>query len=101
MKKTPFIIAVPMIAVALVVGGAVLWKMLSPASSTTTGGEFPNSVGSQTTGKPASFLGGLLGGSTPSPTPASSADLSRELKNTVDDGGTSDLNALKQDASGL
>lgn len=89
-----------MIAVALVVGGAVVLKLLSANPSSSTGGTFPNSVG-QTTGKPASFLGGLLGGTTPSPTPATSADLSRELKNTVDDGGATELDSLQSDTSRL
>jgi len=100
MKKTPVFILVPMIAVIVAVGVAVAIRLLSPQSAmpAKAGSDYPNPLAGESA-KPSTFLGKLLGGATPTPTPATAADLSDELKATYDDGGQSDLDGL--DTSGL
>lgn len=102
MKKPSLLFVIPLIAVMLAVAVAVTIKLLSRESTmpVKAGGEFPNPLVQQES-KPSSFLGGLLGKATPTPTPSSATDLSRELNATVDDGGTSELDSLQQEAAGL
>lgn len=103
MRKIPLLFLIPVIALFVVVVIAVTIRLLSKESTTRVkaGSEFPNPLVQQES-KPSSFLGGLLGGkATPTPTPATASDLSRELNATVDDGGAGDLNALQEEASGL
>ncbi len=99
--KMPLLFLIPMIAIILVVAGAALVRMLSrPATEVAQTTEYPSL--DESTNKPSSFLGKLFGGgTTPAPTPASSDDLARELKNTVDDGGQSDFDALEKESEGL
>jgi hypothetical protein len=96
MKKLPFIFIPAIVAIVIVV--AVLgYRMLN----TTLPTQFPNSTTNGQTKNPTAPLGGLSGNITPTPTPATAADLNNELKDTVDDGGKSDLDALTKEASGL
>jgi hypothetical protein len=92
--------------VIVIIGAVFVVKLLSRDSATpvkATNQEYPNSLSKTEQGnKPSSFLGGLIGGgNTPTPTPASSEDLSKELKDTLDDGGASEFDALEKDASDL
>ena len=102
MKKTSLLFVIPLVALMVVVAGAVTIRLLSRESTVPAraGSEFPNLVIQQES-RPASFLGGLFGNATPTPTPTTASDLSRELKDTVDDGGASELDALQQEAAGL
>lgn len=95
-----------MIAIIVVVGGAIALRLLNTPSvqiSPKTKTEFPNAIDKGSVGTPKSFLGSLFVPSapTPTPTPGSAIDLTSELKSTVDDGGQADLNALSQEANGL
>lgn len=98
----PLLFLIPMIAIMVVVAvGAVIRVMSRPETPVTTAPQFPNPL-DESTSKPSSFLGRLFGGgTTPAPTPASSEDLSRALKDTVDDGGQSDFEALQKESSQL
>lgn len=101
----PIIIVVPLIAVLLIVVAAMVIKMTTPppAVVVTKPTEFPNAIKDAETGKPSTFLGSLFGqkAPTPTPSPATANDLSRQLKDTYDDGGQADLNAIAKDASSL
>lgn len=102
----PLIITLPLIAVLAVVMFAMGVKFFSPkpAVVVTKPNAFPDSLSkSSEVGKPASFLGSLFGQvtNTPTPVPATSAELSKDLKDTYDDGGQSDLDALSRDAGSL
>lgn len=101
MKKMPILILIPMIAIIIAVGVAVAIRLLSSQSAmpAKAGADYPNPLESTQESKPSTFLGKLLGGATPSPTPATAVDFSNELKATYDDGGQSDLDSL--DTSGL
>lgn len=105
MKKMPLLIIIPLIAVLVIVSVAMGVKVLSPKPEVkiTKSTEFPNPLKDAEVSKPSSFLGGLFGqkSPTPSPTPATASDLSKELKNTYDDGGQADLDALNKDAATL
>jgi hypothetical protein len=105
MKKMPPILLIPMIAIMIVVAVAAAYKLLSPSSAMPAKAkeEYPNPLSKTQVSKPSSFLGGLLGGgqATPTPDAVSADDFANELKNTVDDGGSSELDALKTDASSL
>jgi len=103
MKKMPMMLLVPMIALVAVVSIATAVRLLPrPQQQAPVATQYPNPFGNDETTQPATFLGKLLNpASTPSPTPASSNDLSSELKTTVDDGGESDFDALEQEASAL
>jgi hypothetical protein len=108
MKKAPIIIFVPLAAVMLIVVAAMLYKIFgtTPHQSEVVSKsqvEYPNAVGNSSTGKPTNYLGNLFGIATPTPTPAAAtaADLSNELKGTVDDGGKTDLDAIARDAADL
>lgn len=107
-QKTPLLILIPMIAVFIVVGAAVAIKLLSPENAMPTKAadesvrRYPNLLQRDEGKKPSSFMGRFLGGNpTPTPTPATADDLSRELKNTVDDGGAMDFDKLEQEAAAL
>jgi len=57
MKKLPYIIGIPFIAVVLVLGGAMLWKIKNQASNidvvnTAPRGTMPNALGNAGGGKP-------------------------------------------------
>lgn len=104
-KKTPWLFIIPGVALLVAVGVATAVKLLSPdnAMPVKAALEYPNPYSKTDLRRPSTFLGKLLG-TNPTPTQAaadSAADLSRQLKDTVDDGGASDLNTLQQDASGL
>ena len=107
MKKTPLFITIPFVAVLIVIGIALALKTFAPKQQVEVlkPTEFPNSVGSETVSKPSTFLGSLFGQkqavSTPTPTPSSASDLSKELKETYDDGGQAELDALSKDAASL
>lgn len=100
MKKLPFIIGIPAVALALVLGGAMLWKVKTEVSAP-SGSTMPDGF-TQDQKAPVNPFSALFGKKEePTPTPASSYDLNRDLESTVDDGGTADFNALKSDASSL
>ncbi len=105
--KTPLLITIPLIAVLLIVGAAIALKVLAPKPKVevlkpTT---FPNAVGTEEASKPSTFLGSLFvkkkAVATPTPSPATAADLSTELKGTYDDGGQAELDAIGKDAAAL
>lgn len=118
-NKTPWIFLIPVIALLIVVGIATVIKLLSPENATPADAaprEYPNPYGKLDINKPSTNLGrfsetgiSLTPTSDPIPTQqqvevstlSTSADLTRELKNTVDDGGTGDLNMLEEEISGL
>lgn len=107
MKKTPLLILIPLIAVLSIVAAAVIMKTLTsqPEVVLQKTTEFPNSIGSEDSGKPSTFLGGLFGQnkatSTPTPSPASAAQFTSELKDTYDDGDQAEFDALTKDAASL
>ena len=97
MKKLPFIFIPAIVAIVIVV--AVLgYRMFTAVPATTQPAQFPNSLNTNTK-NPTTPLGGLS--ASPTPTPATAADLNNVLKSTVDDGGVSDLDALTAEAAGL
>lgn len=108
-KKTPLLFIIPTVALLVAVGVATTVKLLSPENAMPAEAaprEYPNPYGKMGSNKPSSFMGKLLG-KNPAPMDqsatgtASAAELSRELKDTVDDGGASDLKTLEEDATGL
>ena len=106
MKKTPLFITIPFVAVLIVIGIALAIKTFAPKPQVEVlkPTEFPNSVESETVTKPSTFLGGLFGKqavATPTPTPGTAAELSKDLKSTYDDGGQAELDALTKDAAAL
>ena len=105
MKKMPIFIIVPLIAVLVIVGVAMVIKQTSkpPEVVITKPTDFPNALSKTEVSKPSSFLGGLFAQSSPTPTPSPSSaqELSRELKDTYDDGGQADLDAISKDAASL
>lgn len=107
MKKLPYIIGIPAIAVALVLGGAMLWKLKNQTVETMSvqPGPLPGSVNSAGGAKPANPFSALFGPQTAQPTavpsPASIAAMNADLNTVGDDGGASDFTSLQKDASGL
>lgn len=102
MKKLPLIIGIPAIAVALIVGGALVWKLqMDSAKIVSTDKQMP--TGYTSSSKPNNPFSALFGTKAePTPTPASAADLQQDLEvSTADDGGASDIKELQKDASGL
>ena len=113
MKKLSIVIAVPLLVIAVVVAVAFYLKVAStvpsPSEAVTPNRQIAPLSGDLS--KPAA--GGSLsksgtvssGTSTPTPkvttTQSSVSDMNKELQSTSDDGGASDLNSLKKDASGL
>jgi hypothetical protein len=105
MKKLPFIIGIPLVAVALVLGGAMLWKLkIQTTQPTQTQFTLPAGLTSSGT-KPANPFSALFGKSNPTPiptpTPASAAAMNAELNAIGDDGGAADFISLQSDVSGL
>ncbi len=101
MKKLPFIIGIPAVALALVLGGAMLWKLKTQTVDKVNVGELPSAFEGSGT-KPSNPFSALFGsGGDATPTPASSADLNKDLQAVGDDGGAADFNSLASDASGL
>lgn len=103
MKKIS-IFVIPVIVVIILLGGAFIWKMMTPASPTvvTGDGPMPNSVSDAEGAKPANPFGFLFGSkATVAPTPATAAEMNAQLDALDNDDGTSDINSLKSDASGL
>ncbi len=104
MKKLPIIIGLPAIAIALIVGGALVWKLKMQTVDTMIPKTLPNALNADGSTKPSNPFSALFGPRVtpiPTPTPASAAALNTDLQATADDGGASDFNALKKDASGL
>ena len=103
MKKAPMIILIPAAAVMLVVVAAMLIKMFGtpPDKKASESAGYPNAVENSAAGKPTNFLGSLFGMEKPTPTPNTAVNLSNELKNTVDDGGRADLDAIQKDSDAL
>lgn len=107
MKKFPLLITIPLIAIIAVVAGALMLKVMTPETQPVVQNptEFPNNVGNTETAKPSTFLGGLFGQnkatSTPTPSPASAAQFTSELKDTYDDGDQAELDAIGKDAASL
>ncbi len=106
MKKLPFIIGIPAVAVALVVGGAMVWKLKTQTVdvATTSGvGTLPSGMTASGT-KPSNPFSALFGGnagSIPTPTPATVAEMNADLQTVGDDGGAADFSSLRSDAGGL
>ena len=95
MKKLPFIIAIPFIAVAIAIGVAMAMRMYSKASEPVPEFVMPNAIKrTDTIGKPSGGFGGSL-------ETTISGDLNQELEATVDDEGADDLQELDTEASGL
>ena len=106
MKKLPIIIGIPALALALVLGGAMVWRLKTQTVDTvkTQPTSVPNSIdqaGGTKPTNPFSFLSGLQATPIPSPTPATAAAMNADVSAIGDDGGTADINTLKSDASGL
>lgn len=106
MKKLPLMIGIPAIAVALVVGGAMIWKLKTQTVDVVT----PSGVGTLPSGmtatgtKPNNPFSALFGEKTtpiPTPTPATAAAMNADLQTIGDDGGAADFSSLQQTASGL
>lgn len=96
MKKLPFIIAIPFVAVAIAIGVAMAMRMYSKASEPTPEFVMPNAIKrTDTVGKPSGGFGGSL-------ETTGSGDLMSELEATADDDeGADDLEELDAEASGL
>ena len=108
MKKLPFIIGIPLVALALVLGGAMVWKLKTQTTeiATTAPGPLPSAVSKAQGNKPSNAFGFLFGNSTsstqiPTPTPASAAAMNADLQTVGDDGGAGDFSSLQQDVNGL
>jgi hypothetical protein len=106
MKKLPLIMGIPALALALVLGGAMVWRLKTQTIDTvaTQPGPLPNSVenaGGTKPTNPFSFLSGPQVTPIPTPTPATVAAMNTDLNTIGDDGGTADINSLKSDAGGL
>lgn len=107
MKKLPLILTVPLVAILIVVAGALILKAFTPGSEPIVQAptEFPNSVGNTEASKPSTFLGGLFGQNnaavTPTPSPATAVQFTSELKDTYDDGDTAEFDAITKDAASL
>lgn len=107
MKKLPYIIGIPIVAVVFVVGGALIWRVVQPQQTTTQQGQFAMPNGSTNGAKPANPFSALFGGGgnqvtpIPTPTPASVAAMNADLKTIGDDGGASDFSSLNKDLNSL
>lgn len=106
MKNTPFIVAVPAIAVILVLGAVFAWKAMAPAApvSQTPAPYVAPGVNDQV-GKPGSSFGSAPTAGTsgqPVVTNKSTSDLQTTLDTAAnDDGGASDFDALAKSAASL
>lgn len=107
MKKLPYIIGIPAVAVALVIGGALIWRVINPPQNTTQQSQFTMPDGSTSSQKPSNPFSALFGGGgsevtpIPSPTPASVAAMNADLQTVGDDGGDADFSSLQQDLNSL
>ena len=102
MKKISPLFTIPLTALLIILAVVFGYKMFAPKPVEIAREEFPNALGTDAPKKPKTYLGSLFGTNvTPSPTPATAVQLSNELKNTYDDGGQSDLDAIAKDASSL
>lgn len=109
MKKLPYIIGIPAVAVFLVLGGAMVWRVKNQATQvvTTAPGTLPNNLGNAKGNTPSNAFGGLFGQKAatvtpiPTPTPASVAVMSADVNAIGDDGGAADFSSLQSTVSGL
>lgn len=110
MKKLPYIIGIPALAVALVLGGAMLWKLKTQTVDTVGSVQpmtLPNAVGNAGGGKPTNPFSFLFGSQAPTvtpiptPTPASAAAMNTDVNAVGDDGGAADFSNLQSQANGL
>lgn len=110
MKKLPYIIGIPAIAVALVLGGAMVWKLKTQTVDTVPlqqQGTLPNSLGNAGGTKPTNPFSFLFGQQTatatpiPTPTPATAAAMNADVNAVGDDGGVADFSGLQSQVSGL
>lgn len=114
MKKLPYIIGIPFLAVVLVLGGAMLWRLKNQATTvdvvaTAPRGSMPNALGSAGGSAPTNPFSALFGQPNltptstimPTPTPASAAAMNTDVNSVGDDGGAADFNSLNSQASGL
>lgn len=107
MKKTT-LFAIPVFVVLLLLAGAFVWKMMTPAKQvvTTQQGPLPNAISQATGTKPSnpfSFLFGQQATATPipTPTPATAAAMNADLNTVGDDGGAADFSSLQTQVNGL
>jgi hypothetical protein len=97
MKKLPFVIVIPFLAIAIAIGVAMAMRMTSKAKEPVPEFVMPTAVRrAEIVGSPSSSFGVSLGS-----TGTNSGDLTSELQTTVDDEGASDLNTLDQEFAGL
>ena len=109
MKKLPYIIGIPAIAVALVLGGAMLWKLKTQTVDTavsTQPATLPDAVGKASGTKPTNPFSVLFGQKAaatpiPTPTPASATAMNADVNAVGDDGGAADFSSLQSQVSGL
>ena len=114
MKNLPYIIGIPVLAVALVVGGAMIWKMNTTQVDTTAMAHpapRPNPLNQRGGGKPANAFNTFFVTPTPlakpdpalqdTPTPASAAAMNADVNAVGDDGGASDFSSLQSQVNGL
>ena len=110
MKKLPYLVGIPFIAVALILGGAMLWRLKNQTVDTASSAQpmtLPNSVGSAGGTRPTNPFSFLFTQPAPTvtviptPTPASAAALNTEVRAVGDDGGAADFNSLNSQVNGL
>lgn len=105
MKQLSLIIGIPVVTIALIIGGVVIWRQMQPPAPAPTGTSRTLPSGFLTDGgaKPASpfNVSTATSGVAATPTPASAAAMNADLQTVTDDGGTADFTALQQEASGL
>jgi hypothetical protein len=104
MKNTPILIAIPALAVILVLGAVVAWKVMAPVAPVEqVATPYTAPVVQDQTGKPASSFGAApsAGASGQVVTNPTTSDLQTTLDTTVDDGGQSEFDALAHFAASL
>src|SRR4030042_5114819 len=107
MKKTPIVILIPALAIALVVGGAMVWRFKTQTVDSIAASpppKLPRSIEQARGGKPTnpfSFFFEALETSIPNPTPASAAAMNADLQAIGDDGGAADFFSFQHDVSGI
>ncbi len=98
MKRLPMFISIPLLVVLLVLAVVFFLRtrqVTTSSTPTTSTYQLPQSSGD----KPKS--GFSTGTSTKSGTPGDTADLTKDLQTTADDGGASDIKDLQNASSGL